>query len=854
MSAERAPARASDKSSGPSIEPDHYWQDGAIPVFKPTWDEFKSFPDFIARIDHHGMKSGIVKVIPPKEWLDLLPDLDEKVKDVRVRSAIEQNFAGSGGAFKQMNIEKQRSYNLVQWRKICDSSEHQPPARRGEVRQLGGGVARASLVADSRKAARERPKRSSTGADAQAREGCKKSDDFADFDYRIYDNDKYTAERCQELEKAYWKSLTYNQPMYGADLPGSLFDDSVKEWNVAHLDNILNRLGKVLPGVNSAYLYLGMWKASFSWHVEDMDLYSINYIHFGAPKQWYSISQADNNKFEKVMRDIFPSDARHCSQFMRHKTFGASPTKLAQHGVEVNRLVHYEKEFVITFPYGYHSGYNLGYNCAESVNFATQEWLEFGKVAEKCECIHDAVSIDVDEIIQQVNTDATKHDLPTPPASEDGESPKAELPKTSVKTARRATKRSATTIEGYQRIADAYHDPPSLLKRVKLSINTQRPNECALCPNTRPKETIAPFADGSGRSAHWSCAQFVPETRLIEVPGITQISARGYDDIPKARFKLRCAHCKQSGGACFQCSAPRCVKAYHGTCAMAAGVLIQRSEITVDHEDDFTFACKTHRQKRPPSEQLEFDKTTTEYCSALRMGMLIQLQVFDGPVFAGRVLDNRRSERALLVERTDLEVNCSDPVEVDYKWVLAGSTTQFGDPAELKVHSTDSLKVARVPHTQSGTSSKPKSKPKARAAKHAAVLNADSIEAAHRPVTQLTDPASPVSLERSPSRSVPGVHAVMPAMASGAAAPIMYGQGTFRPVYAAMPGYQARPVTAPTQYGTTPPTWQYNAPVSSTYNNQSAWMPMHYNYGIGPPASQQYYGSPSMAPYRPTSG
>jgi hypothetical protein len=132
-----------------------------------------------------------------------------------------------------------------------------------------------------------KPKIQSTSARRKysRREGSAVIDEaaFKDFDYRM-DISDYTPERCEELERVYWKTLTYAQPLYGADLMGTLFDDRTENWNLNKLPNLLDVLGTKVPGVNTAYLYLGMWKATFAWHLEDVDLYSINFLHFGAPK------------------------------------------------------------------------------------------------------------------------------------------------------------------------------------------------------------------------------------------------------------------------------------------------------------------------------------------------------------------------------------------------------------------------------------------------------------------------------------------------------------------------------------------------------------------------------------------
>ncbi|KAE8222532.1 hypothetical protein CF319_g4286 [Tilletia indica] len=150
-----------------------------------------------------------------------------------------------------------------------------------------------------------------------------------------------------------------------------------------------------IAGVTTPYLYFGMWQATFSWHVEDMDLCSINYIHFGAPKQWYAIPQKDRKRFETAMEASYPSDARRCKQFLRHKAYLVNPSRLAS--IKPLKMVQHAGEIVLTFPFGYHSGFNLGFNCAESTNFALDDWVDIGMEAKVCECAdrEQQVAIDV---------------------------------------------------------------------------------------------------------------------------------------------------------------------------------------------------------------------------------------------------------------------------------------------------------------------------------------------------------------------------------------------------------------------------------------------------------------------------
>ncbi|KAI8943734.1 hypothetical protein NX059_001714 [Plenodomus lindquistii] len=756
-----------DSDDGEDIEPDHYFEGGKVPVFKPTMDQFRNFKRFIDKIDKHGMKSGIVKVIPPAEWRESLPDLSEAVKAIKVKNPITQEFAGQHGIYTQANIEKQRSYNLPEWRAVTDEAHHQPPAKRGERRKAAAEApsrtrstraqaAPANADGDSpaprrgpgrpprrRQAKREQvddededaesidvpPTPTSPGKEekrtTRTRTRVKKEVNeeatpsrargrqpktpvdqkksvssrrlnnrgavaewideaaFEDFDYHLPGLEEFTVERCKELEDNYWKTINYGSPMYGADMPGSLFDDRTTSWNVAKLPNLLDVLGTKVPGVNTAYLYLGMWKATFAWHLEDVDLYSINYIHFGAPKQWYSISQEDARRFEAAMKSIWPNDAKHCSQFLRHKTYLISPQRLERDfNIKVNRLVHYEGEFVITYPYGYHSGYNIGYNCAESVNFANESWLSYGRIAKKCNCESDSVWVDVNEIERKLRGEPTPEYYEETDDDEDEEDGADHLPSPPPSVAGKPKARPGRkpTTNKRKRGKEDPKDTPQTKKVKRIRIRIRIPGRgmpCILCPNDVEYDDLLPT--DNGMKAHRICADYTPETFIVKkAEGETVCNVA---NIGKDRLELKCNYCRSKRGAVFQCSQKKCTRAFHATCAVAAGVQVDLGPMpTFDEEgteyfyDGYDFRCRFHRPKKRNNktvdvDALEKDKFVMAYGKTLKPKDVIQFQYVGGEmyqIYGAQVVENRPGEQAVLVD----VLPDGDRVEVEWKYIL----------------------------------------------------------------------------------------------------------------------------------------------------------------------------------------
>ncbi|EFX83214.1 hypothetical protein DAPPUDRAFT_48413 [Daphnia pulex] len=321
-----------------------------IQVFRPTWEEFKDFNSYIIEIEKRGAhKAGLAKIIPPPEWQPRADGYDMNIiGEIEIPAPISQVVQGKQGVYQVFNIQK-NSMKVKDFKRLANSAKHATPPH---------------------------------------------------FDYK-------------DLDRKYWRNIAYCPPIYGADVSGSLTDPTVEEWNINKLGSILDYVnedyGISIDGVNTAYLYFGMWKSCFAWHTEDMDLYSINYLHFGEPKSWYCVPPEHGARLERLANNFFTANYKECPAYLRHKMSVISPMVLKNHSIPFNKIVQEAGEFMVTFPYGYHAGFNHGFNCAESTNFASPRWVEYGKRATHCACRPDMVKISMETFVKRFQPD--RYDL-----------------------------------------------------------------------------------------------------------------------------------------------------------------------------------------------------------------------------------------------------------------------------------------------------------------------------------------------------------------------------------------------------------------------------------------------------------
>jgi histone demethylase JARID1 len=156
-------------------------------------------------------------------------------------------------------------------------------------------------------------------------------------------------------------------------------------WNMNNLPlwpgSVLRYIRAPLKGVNVPWLYLGMQFATFCWHNEDNFMFSINYLHRGAAKQWYSIPGSKADVMEKVMKGFLREVFANNPDLLHHMTNQFHPVLFHRAGVPVFKARQEPGEFIVTFPKSFHAGFNYGFNVAEAVNFSPPLWLPLGREA-----------------------------------------------------------------------------------------------------------------------------------------------------------------------------------------------------------------------------------------------------------------------------------------------------------------------------------------------------------------------------------------------------------------------------------------------------------------------------------------
>ncbi|KAG9160849.1 hypothetical protein Leryth_008674 [Lithospermum erythrorhizon] len=374
------------------------------PVFYPTEEEFEDTLKFIETIRPKAETYGICRIVPPPSWKPPCPLKDKKV------------WENSKFTTRIQEIDKLQ--NRESMKKMLRINRNKKKKKKKRRRSMKNHTEQANNNGDPMITSETEKDDSEFGFDTGpdfTLDGFQRYAD--DFKAQYFGKNEYISDSkillqeqrdpsVEKIEGEFWRIVENPteevEVLYGNDLEtgvfgsgfpkhpdkvGSIYDMRyVKSgWNLNNFPrlpgSVLSYESSDISGVVVPWLYVGMCFSSFCWHVEDHHLYSLNCLHFGAPKMWYGVPGSAAQKLEVAMRKHLPDLFEEEPDLLHKLVTQLSPSILKAEGVPVYRCLQNPGEFVLTFPRAYHAGFNCGFNCAEAVNVAPIDWLLHGQNA-----------------------------------------------------------------------------------------------------------------------------------------------------------------------------------------------------------------------------------------------------------------------------------------------------------------------------------------------------------------------------------------------------------------------------------------------------------------------------------------
>lgn len=152
-------------------------------------------------------------------------------------------------------------------------------------------------------------------------------------------------EGFDDIEDAFWENVEQRSngktenPFYAIDNEKSLFSNECTIWNQNTMtsdDSIIHK-GDKLCGVNTPLWNKGMRFTAFGIHLEDSNLGSINELHHGQRKFWYSVPGEYGKRLAECVQSVTKNDS--CNLAIRHKDVIISPLELKKWNIPFAKVI-----------------------------------------------------------------------------------------------------------------------------------------------------------------------------------------------------------------------------------------------------------------------------------------------------------------------------------------------------------------------------------------------------------------------------------------------------------------------------------------------------------------------------------